>query len=218
MGTGQSNVDADSSRTPNRWGEGERLRQEILDAAERLLDTIDRPEDLSLRAIAREAGVSAPAIYLHFAGKAELMWCLLDSVYASLARTIRTAHAAAPPTDPWSGLRAAVDAYCQFATVARHRYDLVFRIAPVIPSERQPGNSPLQQVLDAWCDVIRPCLKAQDHPRVRVGEAGKLLWSGLHGQIGLWWNISDDPGHREFERLRESLLRVIFEPLERPTD
>src|SRR6188472_3873205 len=48
------------------------LRRGLIDAARRLLET-DGPSALSLRAVAREAGVSPAAPYHHFKDKAELL-------------------------------------------------------------------------------------------------------------------------------------------------
>jgi AcrR family transcriptional regulator len=214
MGAAQSAV----KRVPNRWGEGQRLRQEILDAAGRLLEETGRPEDISLRAIAREAGVTAPAIYKHFKDKAELMWTLLDGVYASLAETLRAARRSAPADDSWAGLRAVVDAYCAFAIGEPRRYELLFRIGPTLSSPPESVRHPMQRVLDAWCEATVPFLRearSTDSAGDAAGrpgahQAAKLLWSGLHGQFGLWWNVSDVSDESELDGLRDSLLSALF--------
>ncbi|MFC4507761.1 MULTISPECIES: TetR/AcrR family transcriptional regulator [Streptomyces] len=205
-------------RVPNRWGEGQRLRQEILDAAGRLLEETGRPEDISLRAIAREAGVTAPAIYKHFKDKAELMWTLLDGVYESMAETLRAARRSAPAEDAWAGLRAVVDAYCRFALDEPRRYELLFRIGPTLSSSPEPARHPMGRVLDAWCEATVSYLDeargmdATSDPdgRPDARQAAKLLWSGLHGQFGLWWNVSDVSEASELDELRDSLMSSLF--------
>lgn len=198
-------------RVPNRWGEGQRLRQEILDAAGRLLEETGRPDDISLRAIAREAGVTAPAIYKHFQDKADLMWTLLDGVYAFLAEELRKARRSAPADDTWAGLRAVIDAYCRFATGEPRRYELLFRIGPSLPPPSRSTPHPMSQVLDAWQEATTPYLnEAAADTRLNGEQAAKLLWSSLHGQFGLWWNVSDVTDHTELDSLRDSLLLGLF--------
>ena len=49
---------------------------------------------LSLNAIAKEMGMSGPALYRYFAGRDELITALIRDAYRSLADTVRAAHAA----------------------------------------------------------------------------------------------------------------------------
>src|ERR1700742_1157852 len=63
-----SNTQAAESR-PYHHGD---LRRALIDAATRLLET-EGPSALSLRAVAREAGVSPAAPYHHFKDKGELL-------------------------------------------------------------------------------------------------------------------------------------------------
>ncbi|UIX29150.1 TetR/AcrR family transcriptional regulator [Streptomyces sp. GQFP] len=205
------------SRAPNRWGEGGRLRQEILQAAEHLLEQGERPEEISLRAIAREAGITAPAIYKHFKDKAELMWTLLDGVYTTLAEDMRTAQRSAPD-DPWTGLRAVIDTYGRIATAEPRRYHLLFRIGPDLPPLPDAQPHPMGVVLDAWIEAVAPCLPKSvpvAEGSLDAEQTAKLLWSGLHGQFGLYWNIPDAAkplGRTELDALRESLLLTLFGP------
>src|SRR5690349_22562174 len=64
------------------------LSRALVDAARRILET-EGPSALSLRAVAREAGVSPAAPYHHFKDKGELLeavaqegWEMLDAVIA----------------------------------------------------------------------------------------------------------------------------------------
>ena len=56
-----------------RRGEGERLRAELLDVAEELLLEKGDADAVSVREIASRTGCSAPAIYLHFDSKDDLL-------------------------------------------------------------------------------------------------------------------------------------------------
>src|ERR1700754_5334646 len=68
------------------------LRRALIDAARRLLES-EGPSALSLRAVAREAGVSPAAPYHHFKDKAELLeavahegWEMLEHAMADAKR------------------------------------------------------------------------------------------------------------------------------------
>jgi AcrR family transcriptional regulator len=60
-------------RPRSRRGEGERLREEILLAAEALLVETASEDAVSIRAVAQAVGVSPPSIYRHFADKDMLL-------------------------------------------------------------------------------------------------------------------------------------------------
>ncbi|WP_419703061.1 TetR/AcrR family transcriptional regulator [Promicromonospora sp. NFX87] len=199
-----------AGRVPNRWGEGQRLRQEILDAAGRLLRDVDGPERVSLRAIAREAGISAGAVYSHFKDKNDLMWTLLDGAYTALSEQMCAARDAAPADDPWAGLRATVDSYCELATGAPHRYDLLFRIGPGLPPPQGLQQHPMARLLDVWRETVVAYLTATGHGSDGADLTAKLLWSGLHGQLGLWRNVSPLADDVVLEDLRDGILRALF--------
>jgi AcrR family transcriptional regulator len=69
--------------------------QEIIDTARRLLVT-EGPEGASLRAIAREMGMTAPALYRYFGSHEELLRNVVGSIFMDLSDYVRGAiHAAA---------------------------------------------------------------------------------------------------------------------------
>src|ERR687893_1075509 len=72
---------------------------------------------LSVNAIAKELGVSGPALYRYFAGRDALLTELIVDAYTDLA------HALAE-SEP--GLAALAGAYRAFATAQPHRYRLLF--------------------------------------------------------------------------------------------
>ncbi|MGY4970008.1 TetR/AcrR family transcriptional regulator, partial [Streptomyces nigrescens] len=61
-------------RARNPRGQGERLREELLRATERLLEEVGSEDALSLRAVARAAGVAAPRLDRHVSGQPEVVW------------------------------------------------------------------------------------------------------------------------------------------------
>src|ERR1700749_1096350 len=90
-----SNTQAADSR-PYHHGD---LRRALIDAATRLLET-EGPSALSLRAVAREAGVSPAAPYHHFKDKSELLDAVASEGWTMLDAAIAKARAeAAPPAE-----------------------------------------------------------------------------------------------------------------------
>ncbi|MFJ8019439.1 TetR/AcrR family transcriptional regulator [Streptomyces sp. NPDC096311] len=210
MSTGQVGGRSGPSRTRNPRGEGQRLRQEILDAAGRLLEEGGHPEEMSLRAIAREAGITSAAVYRQFEDKAELMWTLLDDVYETLAEELNEARRSAPADDAWAGLWGTVDTYCRFAAAAPRRYELLFRVGPTLAPRDESGSHPTNKVLEAWRRAVAPCLDETAADQLTVDEATKLLWTGLHGQFGLWHNAPYAIDRSELTAMRDALLFAIF--------
>ncbi len=86
--TGSVNTRAPESRSDRKL----RTRNELLDAALRLLE--DKSfSSLSLREVAREAGVVPTAFYRHFASMEELGLVLIDDSFRTLREMIRDARA-----------------------------------------------------------------------------------------------------------------------------
>ena len=72
------------------------------------------PESFSLREVARRAGVSAPAVYRHFADKEALLAAVAAECSERIEAALTAAVAAAGP-DPLERFRATGIAYVQFA-------------------------------------------------------------------------------------------------------
>jgi AcrR family transcriptional regulator len=179
-------VRAGPSRERNRRGEGDRLRADIVAAAERLLST-QPVEALSLRAVAREVGVTAPALYLHFADRRELVWAVLVHQFGEL--TASTSAAMARSGDPAGRLREWCLAYCRFGLDRPGHYRAMFESWNAervdLPLAELPGYALRQSLLTA----IAACgTRAGD-----VDELGTLLWAGLHGLVSLRINKPSFP-------------------------
>ncbi|MET9088015.1 TetR/AcrR family transcriptional regulator [Streptomyces sp. NPDC004237] len=175
-------------RVSNAWGEGERLRQEILDAATRILEETGRENALSLRGVAREVGIAAPSVYLHFKDKAELVWTVLADAYLALAEDMAGAGEAAAKggADPWERMFATVAAYRRFAVDKPRRYRLMFSLE-YEPEGRIASDHPRSTVYHAWTGAVETYLTAVAPERCSEAEVlGLHLWTAVHGQLVLW--------------------------------
>jgi len=103
-------------RRPNARGQGERLREEIISAAVRMLGDLADDEALSLRAVAREVSISPTSVYLYFPDRNALVAATMERCHAEMLRAADDAEAA--QQDPARGLRARIMA--QAAWVQEH--------------------------------------------------------------------------------------------------
>lgn len=134
-----------SVRARSRRGEGDRLRDEILDAVGALLDQTNDESAVSIRAIADRVGVSPPSIYRHFEDKEALLNAVCADVFAQLVVGIEVAVATA--TDPLDALARAGRCYIDFGLQHPEHYRLVFmrpvtRPIPVTRDELIGGLAP----------------------------------------------------------------------------
>src|SRR5215472_15064273 len=101
-----------ANRAPNRRGEGDLLREQLIDAASRLLAAPVVEEPLSLRAVAREVGVVPQSVNLHFSDKTELVRAVIERRFGELIRSTQAAEDSA--RNAAAKLRARCLEYCRF--------------------------------------------------------------------------------------------------------
>jgi AcrR family transcriptional regulator len=194
------------------------MRQEVKDVALRQLAD-GGPQALSVNAIAKELGVSGPALYRYFAGRDALLTELILDAYADLTAAL----SAAPP-----GLVGLADAYRAWAVAQPHRYRLLFSAPlPGYDAHEQRLVAAAQQAMNVVFRSLTgvrptgdlatpdPVLDAQLKAWAPDVEPGRALaaitvWSRLHGLVSLeiegnFASIGLDPG-RLFAREVATLL------------
>jgi len=97
---------------------------EIKDTARRIL-VAEGPDGLSLRAIAREMGMTAPALYRYFPSREQLVEALIADLYDELTVTLAAAATAAGG-DPRAGITAASRAFRSWALAHPREFGLLF--------------------------------------------------------------------------------------------
>jgi AcrR family transcriptional regulator len=166
-------------RGRNPRGEGERLRTTLLEAATALIAESENPENVSVRAVTRRAGVSPTALYLHFENREELFLAVSEECFAELGEAMRAAGAAAGAT-PRDQLIAIGHAYLRFARERPGHYAVLFQrhITPQ-PEDDEPKIG--MDVFDNLVDVVRRCGVADDD----AFDSAVLLWMALHGRAAV---------------------------------
>jgi AcrR family transcriptional regulator len=118
------------------------MTRDRLFAAAREIFERDGLEGLSVRAVARHAGLSPMAMYRHFADKDALLDALMLDGFAAWEARVRAIEA----EDPSQWLRSLFAAYLDFALADPHRFDAAFllpaRKARKYPDDFAAGRSP----------------------------------------------------------------------------
>jgi AcrR family transcriptional regulator len=198
-------------RAPSRWGEGGGLRQEIIVAAGRLLADSGSEEGLSLRAVAREVGIAAPSIYLHFKDRSELVVAVMQEVYGELAADLAAARARGMADGgPEAGVREMAHRYCAFALENPRRYRLMFGVEQNTISAERAADHPVQQIIGLWTEALEACAKSGRTERTSLARPEVLLWAGLHGLLALWAALPFDPELGAAYAYADDLIAVLL--------
>jgi len=181
MPAGQMTAGRGAARQRNPRGQGERLRDDIIEAASRLMADPAAPP-LTLRGVAREAGVAATSVYLHFPDIASLVLAVAERRFGELVGLqdeVRDSIA-----DPCQRVRAGCLAYCEFGLEHQGQYLVMFTnplpMPADMPPEEFPGRRAFQRVLDAVAECTG---RAPEDPEVFL--TGQLIWQQLHGIVSL---------------------------------
>ena len=175
-----------------RRGEGERLREEILDATSHLLLATGDHEAVNIRSVADAVGVTPPSIYLHFADKAALIKAVCGRHFGDLDRCI--AEAVAGTDDPAEELRLRGRAYVRFGLEHPEQYRILFMSRREAnhdgpPDEALKNASGFNDLVD---NVVRAAkagaIQADDPLLVATG-----LWTVVHGITSLAISIPHYP-------------------------
>jgi AcrR family transcriptional regulator len=179
-----------------RRGEGDRLRGEILEAAEDLLIETADSSAVSIRAIADRVGVTPPSIYRHFADKDELLAEVCSQVFVRLDAALEAA--AADAADPADELYRKGRAYVEFGLAFPEHYRLVMMRPEVHlhADEEAHGRAiagfegPTIAQGDAFGHLLESVdrlLALQPDPARRPDrmETAVAIWTSVHGITAL---------------------------------
>lgn len=194
------------TRLRNPQGEGGRLRDELIAAAGRLITGGTDPETLSLRAVAREANVAAPSVYLQFENKDALLRAVVEDHFARFRRAIEAALAIG--NDPASRLLNGCLAYGRFATDFPGSYRIIFETRQTAWGAPVPGS---QVGMDAFQVLVNGVAGCIDAGAATPGDPVQIatdIWIALHGMAtlrqrlpGFPWPDADEQVARILEAL-----------------
>jgi AcrR family transcriptional regulator len=181
------------------WREARRrsARDAIVTAAWALVER-EGLAALSLRDLAKEAGISTPTVYAYFDSKN----AIYDAMFGQAAATFRDHMGALPDSgDARADLSAALRAFAQFCTDNAPRYQLLFQ-------RTIPGFEPSEE-------SYAYAVAALEHARARLAAVGVDdprhldLWTAL--TVGLVdQQISNDPHGDRWLRLVDEAVDMFL--------
>jgi AcrR family transcriptional regulator len=184
-----------------RRGEGHTRREEILQAAKHLFLELGF-EATTIRRIADRVGISAPALYLYFKDKDELLLALCDLTFAHLMGAVDEIEKTV--VDPLERVRRFGEAYVRFGLSHPDEYRLVFMGAHVPESIRKTGHKAATDdptkpgvggalVFKRLVAILAEAQASGAKLKYPTDTCGELCWMGLHGLVSAFIVKPDFP-------------------------
>ena len=189
------------ARRRHRRGEGEKLRDEIIAAAQDLLVETASEDAVSIRAVADAVGVTPPSIYRHFVDKDML---LLEVCHANFTAFAVALEALPPAATPVARLQQLGRAYMDYAREYPEHYRMMFMArydlsAQEYAEEMVADGSAFGLLLRTMEEVIASGVLRPEIAERGPLHLGILFWSVVHGlaslfvaKPGLPWPDHDD--------------------------
>jgi AcrR family transcriptional regulator len=169
------------------------LSRALVDAARRILEA-EGAAALSLRAVAREAGVSPAAPYHHFKDKTELLEAVAHGGWEEMSEIIAQARRSAG--DPTEGIGDIGIAYVKFArenpALYRLMYDTI-RDRSSMPEHAKQEDSGYAQVQEA---LVEAGCDPTDSGELELATIAS--WCAVHG-------LAEMANFKEFQPLKEAM-------------
>jgi AcrR family transcriptional regulator len=138
---------------------------------------------VSLRIIAAQAGVSASAIYRHFASKEDLLASLAAEGFMSLSSAFTATLAAHRDRSPPERLKALGEAYIAFGLDRPEHYQLMFGAS--VNSRRHSGlEDAAARSFNQLVEAVAACFEPNASQRT-ILAAALSAWSLVHGYVQL---------------------------------
>lgn len=155
------------------------LREDILEVSRTLL-VEDGFGKMSMRKIAKQAGVSATSIYLHFKNKDELLLALIESSIAKLAVTLE--ENLSDSDDSIAKLEKMAQAFVEFALNNPQEYEIIYMVRPEeMPKFPKEKFLQIRKIYELLAEIIS---EGSDRGPLRVDDplmSAYTLWAQLHG-------------------------------------
>jgi len=185
-------------------------RQRILSAAHRIHRT-HGVAALSLRAVAREVGLTPMAIYRHLEDKDALLMALVEEGFAKLETVFAEALTAKTPL---KAIERFLLAYAEFALAEPHAFELMFLVrrpgVPEAPASLRTSPSPS---FEGAISAVQEAMETGDLKRGDPGETILTIWATAHGLIALHltgrFGYKDDTFRTIYRRTVKRLLVML---------
>jgi len=185
---------AGRKRQRNPRGQGARLTEDIVSGALALIERTGSEEAVTLRAVAREAGIAAPSIYAHFPDRDAVLMAVGVRIFDELTEAIKHGRDSAGQ-EPASRLVAGCEAYVAFGLEHPARYGVVFYTQrPATPDypKRVPIGPDGRPLLEYGAETfallvqdIEDCVTAGVSASTDPVADATAVWVAMHGTVSL---------------------------------
>jgi AcrR family transcriptional regulator len=188
------------------------LRQSLIDAAIALINQ-EGVQDLSLRQVARQVGVSHNAPYRHFDDKDALLAAVAEQGFQSLQQAMETASQAVPPGSS-QRLEAIGIAYVNFAIAHPAYYRLMFGEYYCNFTKYSALADAAQQSFMVLLNAIKEGQLAGIFRVANPDDMARVAWSLVHGQsmLALDHKLQIEQGE-EFEAFLKFSSKMLIQGL-----
>lgn len=178
------------TRQRAKRGEGQKLREEILEVADRLLLETGSEDAVSIQMIADGVGCTPPAIYMHFADKDALMHEVCTRHFKGFVSALQEART--DSDDPFELLLSRGRAYIEYGLA----HPEVYRILFMQPAAGSAVRDAFASAEDSF-DLIAPAVEACVEQKILGGgdpfTIACRLWASIHGLTSLMISNPDFP-------------------------
>jgi AcrR family transcriptional regulator len=183
-------------RRRNPRGQGHLLRGDIISGATAILERTGSEEAITLRAIAREIGITAPSIANHFADRA----AVIDAVVADQLTNLSSVLVAGSQevSDPADALLGAWRAYVEFGRTYPTRYRIIFerRFLALWDADQRPMVETLPLftgTVEMMIGLLQTCIDTGRSRSTDVLADSVAIWFFVHGMVALPTTITSFP-------------------------
>lgn len=197
-----------ATRKRNPRGEGDRLRDELIDAAVQLIDAGAGAQAITIRGVTRVAGTSPQSFYRHFRQLGDFLWAVYERLWAAFDEQLQTVPTVGQ-LQPVERLDALCDGYLAFAEARAGAHAFLFTASADAPRGWSPGAGarlPGARVFERWRTAVH-------HAGIDDTDAAAVtaaLWSGLEGAVQLRAAMPafpwPEPVQASARRLRRALV------------
>lgn len=173
-------------------GEGDKLRVDLLESAAELMARHGSIEGISLRSVARHAGVSPTAVYRHFDDHLDLLRESVEHCWSRFRDVIQNGRDSSP--DPFEAFRNTGDAYVRFALEHPGQYRVMFsnEIDLALDCDGMDPSSIGMSAFQILVDLVSAMLDERgDHRDPFFVSVQVHTW--IHGIVGLCGANPDAP-------------------------
>jgi len=216
-------------RRRNPRGQGTRLTEDIVSGALALIERTGSADAITLRAVAREAGIAAPSIYAHFPDRDAVLMAVVARVFGELTEAIERGRESAGQ-DPADRLVAGCEAYVAFGLEHRARYGVLFsrQLQPAPDSGAPDSGEPVpigtdgRPVLEVGVEsftllvqAIEECVTAGVSASADAVADAIAVWVALHGTVSLHTALPRFPWPDPAAFVRQLVLSLAHVTAER---